>query len=292
MSVLGSILLLICLGGLIIYMSLSKGHNTTHPKGSTTPKAENNSNFKVPISRNGSISQLPLSVSISVGERSAEVEMANDLLKQATAFSNLNDYESAIDCLRRSYKVLKTSSISYPIATYTRLSSYLVRSGKYDEGISEALDLLAWIPERINRDFSHCPPNQRRGIACSEKSQVYHSMSFFASLAKNRRNALEFEVLSHAFECLSLKYYPNGQSRRSKQSRSAWKAVLEKPILKGSFSAFEDDILNCCTAFCKECDESQVHTLPNRIRAILDSGTQDKPNDNIAVQPSAIPGSK
>jgi hypothetical protein len=141
------------------------------------------------------------------------------------------------------------------------LPSYLVRSGKYDEGVSEAMKLIEWIPSRIENDFSHCKLNIKKALICSEKSQVYHMMSFLSGLAKKWNNSLFYQITSHAFECFALKYNPKGQERRSKQSRSAWKAAIDKQLSKGKLQKYEDNILDLCMIFSKECSEEALISL-------------------------------
>ncbi len=257
-------LIIIALLGYFLYVYMFKNANQySQPPAGTDISSTDRSHHYSDKSANSQIS-----VRLEVREKTEEEQNANELLKEATRHYEKRDYESAIDCLRRSYVVLKASPTSYPISTYTRLPSYLVRSGKYEEGIAEAKNLIAWIPERTARDFGHCKPNQRKGIACNETSQVYHTMSFLSGLAKKWQNALLFEVTSHAFACLSLKYYPKGQERRSKQSRSAWREKLQKPIAKGGYEQCQDMIFDACIFFCKDCTEEAIAVLSEKVKAL------------------------
>lgn len=77
------------------------------------------------------------------------------LLREATQWSNANDLDRAITCLRQANARMKVSPVSYPIQAWLRLPLYLQKAGRYDEAVTEFVRLSDEATGRIARAFSH-----------------------------------------------------------------------------------------------------------------------------------------
>lgn len=68
---------------------------------------------------------------------------ADVLLREATRCKGVGDWDTAVECLRRAYRLIDAGTTIYPIATFLRLPMYLHQSGRKQEAWEEFRVLLA-----------------------------------------------------------------------------------------------------------------------------------------------------
>lgn len=115
-------------------------------------------------------SGVSLKYEVSVREKTASEERSSELLKEATQKKSDKDLDGAITCLRKAYKLMSHSNISYPIETYLRLPLYLQQAGHYNESIAEFEKLLSNSQAKIAKEFSHISKQEQNGLSAMEIS--------------------------------------------------------------------------------------------------------------------------
>jgi tetratricopeptide (TPR) repeat protein len=82
----------------------------------------------------------------------ARDDRLSELLKQATAFKDKKDWDSAISTLAEAKKLMLISSVSYPAETWCKYPLYLQQAGRFAEAMTEFKFLLGDLERRARRD--------------------------------------------------------------------------------------------------------------------------------------------
>jgi hypothetical protein len=75
-----------------------------------------------------------------------------DLLKQATAFKDKEEWNAALAALAEAKRLMLVSTVAYPAETWCKYPLYLQQAGRFDEARSEFQFLLDDLERRARRD--------------------------------------------------------------------------------------------------------------------------------------------
>jgi tetratricopeptide (TPR) repeat protein len=119
-----------------------------------------------------------------------------ELLRQATAFKDKNDWDAALTTLAEAKTLMLVSPVSYPAETWCKYPLYLQQAGRFAEAMTEFQFLLDDLERRARRDAQLDDPNvgpkrqklaYYRGIITNDKRIIRENMV----LAQTRRENTE-----------------------------------------------------------------------------------------------------
>lgn len=125
------------------------------------------------------------------------LEKISELQRQATCHKDAKDWDSAIDCLRKSEQLTKEIDFGFSMATYLRLPLFLQKAGRFDDAMQEFERLLGKIDQRIKRQFSHKGAKVRRKLAHAERATTYEKMALVCKRQKLPEMAAKYRALEN-----------------------------------------------------------------------------------------------
>ncbi len=134
-------------------------------------------------------------------------KIVENLLKNATAYKRNNEYEKAIEEIKKAYAIMDNNPEYYGIDPYLKLPRYLQQTGRNDEGWKELNNLL----NKINI------MSINYGVKMNFYAIVYNQMKVFLQREKNHKEAILMSVYSYYFSVFGSYYHiqENNQRKRN-----------------------------------------------------------------------------
>jgi tetratricopeptide (TPR) repeat protein len=212
---------------------------------------------------------ISLTYEVSMREKTTSEENFDELLKAATQKKNQGDMDGAVSCLKEAYSLLDESKIYQSIETLLRLPVYLQQAGRYSESVVEFEKLLANLPARIVKKFSHLSTHLQNAHAATERESIFDKMRLSAQREQRFDYAIYYQMLSDANGRISFKLHGGIEGLDELNHRDIFANKINVLLRKAKKESNLEILVDMYMFFVKSCTSSDISRFAARVASLL-----------------------